>query len=633
MITIQRAAAELQRITDRDEGELRRREGARPALDRLREASEALVYRIRGDHVDLLIGRKIGGVCLAPARDVAAVQAFVDRFYTEFGTVFSGSRLAENRLRVQRVRSAGTTLAELGQYVDGVPVVDACWTLIFDRQGYLTHVTGAPFDPARLTASVQPALDADRAIVLSLEHDSLTPHDVAARAQLVIEGRRNRLLWVVDLKGRRRPADSCSVRVDGHSGRVVGRDDRRDHGVVSIPITHYSHPDGVYDSSGSVATHSINVDTVVIAAPPKVPNPPPPETLYSMQRIGSGRSRIWNAKRPGGASDPPAFQRTVSTDRNYFIKQPGASTSYNIFNEQQTYFWAQTLKTAMDVWGREPNDYGHYPVDAARAVNVEIVVNGDASMEEPWGGTSVYHGFFIDDVPGDWFGGDPDDERPTVFLFNSAGNTNSPQFIGPEISSSYAIIAHEVGHFLSWQYGNFDGPSGTNLGRSLREGFSMVMSALLGKHHFGTALSYTESRNVTTGGDGLWSYAVIGQPALKYSDLDCDEDNGDGAYYLARPFVLAMWRLMNNLDVDGNPIWGSADSALANTADLILYAMYNFTADSTMTWDKLCLALTARVYERVEQGLEKEPINGYDAYCAVVNVFTAHGLLHECRNS
>jgi hypothetical protein len=116
-------------------------------------------------------------------------------------------------------------------------------------------------------------------------------------------------------------------------------------------------------------------------------------------------------------------------------------------------------------------------------------------------------------------------------------------------------------------------------------------SALLGKQHFGTALTYTESRNVTTGGDGLWSYAVVGQPALKYSDLDCDEDNGDGAYYLARPFVLAMWRLMNNLDIDGSPIWGSADAALANTADLLVYAMYNFTADSTMTWDKLCLAL------------------------------------------
>jgi Zn-dependent metalloprotease len=124
---------------------------------------------------------------------------------------------------VERVRSAATTVAEVGQNVDGVPVVDARWTLIFDRHGYLTHVTGAPFDPARLTVPVRPALDADRAIVLALEHDSLTPADVAARARLVIEGRTNRLVWVVDLKGRRRPADSCSIRVDAHLGRVVGR--------------------------------------------------------------------------------------------------------------------------------------------------------------------------------------------------------------------------------------------------------------------------------------------------------------------------------------------------------------------------------------------------------------------------
>jgi hypothetical protein len=94
-----------------------------------------------------------------------------------------------------------------------------------------------------------------------------------------------------------------------------------------------------------------------------------------------------------------------------------------------------------------------------------------------------------------------------------------------------------------------------------------------------------------------------------------------------------MWRLMNNKDIDGNPIWGSADAALSNTADLFMYSLHSFTNDSTMTWDKLCLALTARVYERVTEGLEKEPIGGQDPYCAIVKVFGEHGLLSECKNS
>ena len=51
-----------------------------------------------------------------------------------------------------------------------------------------------------------------------------------------------------------------------------------------------------------------------------------------------------------------------------------------------------------------------------------------------------------------------------------------------------------------------------------------------------------------------------------------------------------------------------------------------------MTWDKLCLALTARVYDPCPKDSEK-PINGSEAYCAVVKVFSEHGLLSECLNS
>lgn len=622
-----RAAAWLQRRLDRDETDFRRRSGTTDALWRLRSASGALVYRVEGDRVDLLLGRSIGGVGLPAARD-AAVREFVSRFYRDYQALFSDSALPEGSLRVERVRTAATTVAEIRQYIDGIPVTDARWTLLFDRAGHLTSVMGAPFDPANITVTRRPRIDAEQAVTLALDHESVTREDAEAVAHLAIEGRTNRLVWTVELNGRRDPSLHRSLELDAHDRTMVARGDLCEHGVVSIPVTHYSHPGGIKDSTGTLTTTNINVDAVEVTVPPKVPNPPPPETLYSLQRIGSGRSRIWNAK-PTGTDATPSFSRTSSTARNYFTKAPGFTTN-NVFNEQQTYFWAQTLKMAVDEWGREPNDYGHYPVDASRAVNVEIVVNGDAAMEGLWSsGASVYHGYFRRDAPGSWFSS-PAAVVPAVFMFNSVGNSTSPQFFGPEYSASYSLIAHEVGHFISWQYGGWEGPGGTMLGGSLNEGHSMVLAALLGKRQFGSALDYGESEYVTTGGDGQWSHFEYGQPALKYSAMDCASD---GTYYLAWPFVQAMWRLMNNLDVNGGPIWSSAGAAISNTADLVMYSLYCFTADSTMTWDKLCLALTVRVYERVTDGLERDAINGYDAYCAVIDVFNEHGLLDACLNS
>jgi hypothetical protein len=615
-----------------DETEFGSRPGARAALSKLRNASGPLVYRVKGNRIDFLLGRRLGGFALDETRNAEAVRAFVTRFYGEHDQVFNASPLAKGSLRVERVRFGVHTVADVQQFIDGIPVIDARWTLVFNRDGYLTQVTGSPVDPARITVSRRSEITSDDAIALAVKEEALTRDDVEARAELVIEGRTNRLLWMVELNGRRHAALFRGLSLDAHRGVVVERADRCEHAVVSIPVRHYSHPAGIKDSSGRTAISNINVDSTVVD-PPK-DNLPTME-FFSMLRLGSGRSRIWNAK-PTGSASPPQFSRTISAERNYFTKLPGA-TGNNVFNEQQTYFWAQTLKTAVDEWGREANDYGHYPVDPSRAVNVEIVVNGDAAMEDPWNPsgdpdnpTDVMHGYFRGTAPGSWFGSSAA-SVPAVFFFNSSGNSDSPQYFGPEYSSSYSIIAHEVGHFISWQYGSWQGPADTILGRSFSEGHSMVLAGLLGKRQFGTALAYEESEYVTTGGGGQWSHFVYGQPALKYSSLDCSL--GQNPYSLAWPFVQAMWRLMNNKDIDGNPIWGSADAALSNTADLFMYSLHSFTNDSTMTWDKLCLALTARVYERVTEGLEKEPIGGQDPYCAIVKVFGEHGLLSECKNS
>ena len=256
-------------------------------------------------------------------------------------------------------------------------------------------------------------------------------------------------------------------------------------------------------------------------------------------------------------------------------------------------------------------------------------------MEDDWssGGTgSVMHGYFRESAPRAWFSGHPSSAAtvPAVFLFSSDGNRSSPQYIGPEPSPSYSIVAHEVGHFISWQYGGWSGPAGTKLASSLNEGHSMVLAALLGKQHFG-ALEYEESEYVTTGGktDGRqWSHFVYGTTPLKYSAMDCVDDD---PYYMAWPFVQALWRLMNNRGPGDDPIWGDDEAAIANTADLFMHSLHTFTADSTMTWDKLCLGLLARLYDRITDGTEQAPLD--NTYCDVYSVFDQHDLLTRCRNS
>ena len=126
-ISPRKGAAWLQRRIHRDETGFRRRTGAADGLSRLRSVSEALVHRVDGDRVDLVLGRILGGF-----------QAFVSRFYRDHWAVFCASVLPEGSLRVERVKSGTITVADVRQYLDGIPVNDARWTLVFDRDGHLT---------------------------------------------------------------------------------------------------------------------------------------------------------------------------------------------------------------------------------------------------------------------------------------------------------------------------------------------------------------------------------------------------------------------------------------------------------------------------------------------------------------
>ena len=115
------------------------------------------------------------------------------------------------------MRPGSPTVAEVQQYVDDIPVADARWTLLFDRDGHLTQVTGAHFDPARLTAARRPPISAEEAVRLA--RTTCPDDDVEATPTLAIEGRTDRLVWTVELKGTKRPSLFGAVEVDATSAR------------------------------------------------------------------------------------------------------------------------------------------------------------------------------------------------------------------------------------------------------------------------------------------------------------------------------------------------------------------------------------------------------------------------------
>lgn len=630
-------------VMNTDENKLKARDGAFEALQKLKKESVAVVYRIRGDSIDYLAGIQIGGFKINPRSSRRAMLQVIRKFYRSYFRLFVSSKVKYRDLKIEKVKSGGRTVVKIQQYVNGIRLLDKRWTIVFDKKGYLSRVSARPVDPSTITVSLKPKIKEKSALKKIMEADELIFPERKTRKEdkfdieLCLLGKENQLIWSVDYRNSGKINVFRRYIIDAHRGQVTRIQDMCSHGLKSIPVRHYSHPNGVKDSSASIKNSNINVDTLELKIGSATAD------VFTMQRLGSGRARVWNAK-PAGTDTTPLFSRSISFLDDYFTKDPG-TTDDNVFNEQQTYYWAQVLKTKVDEWGREKNDYGHYPVDADRALNVEIVVNGDSAMEVYWDSNAMtdpvsnpsgvcMHGYCNTRAEKSWFLDHPGagDTVPAVFLFNSAGNSASPQLVGPEYSGSYSIIAHEVGHFISWQYGGWRGPVGTNFGSSLNEGHSMVMAALMGKQRW-PSMDYTDSDYVTTGSptSGFqWSYHPIGSATLKYTSMDAQNPN---TYYTAWPFVQAMWQLMNNKDMNGSKIWKTDDAAISNTADLFMYSLYTYTEDSTMTWDKLVFDLLIYMHERIVHGLEKKPLKGFDSWCAAYNVFKDFDLLSKCVNS
>jgi hypothetical protein len=610
------------------------------ALKSLDGESKTLFWKLSKGRLQCLFGFPIAGIVLDDPLDRKAAEMAMVDFFRQHADLYGlvDAQVDLENLAVNKAKISDHIYFAIQQYYHGLPVVDGRFTVIFSSDGLLTQVVGGPYGASELPVTVDANIsqeDAQRKaideVIAQNPDRSPSPEKLKLSAELAISGTHKALIWKVDLIAYEIRAVDAEIWVDAITGEVHNYFDHTSCGLRMIPVRHYSHPNGELNSVGNLAISEVNINTEMELTLDQLQ-----KEVYSLQRTGSGRARIWNGLE-NGATDPPNFRRTRYYSSKGFTKYPDSIKDKNwVFNEQQTYVWAQTLKSKVDDWGREKNTYGHYPVDNGRDVNVEIVVNVHADLDEPLC-RGAMHGCFTRGGLPSWFQGlDTSlDSVPTVLLFNHIDKLDKPQFFGPEISSTYSIIAHEVGHFISWQYGDWEAPTG-NLKGSLSEGFSMVIAALFGKDVW-PGLAYDNADEVTTGSEisgNQWSRHVSGTPAERYKTRSCS----DNKYYLAWPFVQAMWHLVNNVDENGNQIWGSDEAAIHNTIDLFMFALCHCTSNSRMTWDKLASCLVMRMFKRrllLGNGTEKEPIgpNGIDTLIRVIDVFDEHGLFDECQDA
>jgi hypothetical protein len=584
--------------------------------------------------VDLLQGKALGQVRTSDGSAAAMLKA-VQQFLAEHGSVYGLAKgeVVDTTLVTSNKVGRGQRIV-LQQLHRGLPVEDGQLTAIFDEHGALRDVIG----------HVQPAAALDRLIRGGNERLSLDvarnflarergvaeralPFDLAS--DRILSVRHGSELWRVRVADEADHAEGAEVWVSA-AGEVIDRIEHVGHDAREVDIRAFDHANGAaFDLTTQVEPMNVDVEKV---------GPLNLRCEYSLQRLGSGRARMWNAKNVANDDDTPLFTRRKVRQLcglpapAHFTTQPGTDDEDWVFNEQQTYFWAQSFKTMVDEWGREANAMGEYEPDAARKVNVEIVVNGDSSRETDWC-ISVQHGCFVNDVAKSRFSGiDTDLDRvPTVYLFNSAGNSGSPQFQGSEVSPTYAIVIHEVGHFVSWTYGNWSAAN-NRMRSSLNEGFSMVMPALYAADKW-TAIDYADSAEVTTGsriGGVQWTHHVRGTAAQVYSAMDCDATNGVNSYQLAWPFVQAMWHLAHNVDEDGNAIFTSQQAAVHNAADMMMYALSALTANSTMNWKKLSNSILSHLEDQIDANVTEGMPSGRDPVAQVRDVFDEHGLLDDC---
>lgn len=589
-----------------------------------------------------------GGLFLDRPGDVESAdrttRSFLEKHAQRFGISEQPAAVSPETV-VRESRGLANQRLTYQQYYRGLPVVDGNFAAFFDSDGAFRGLSGAPWPDRAMPRNVRPRIDEQTAVAAAIEHvqkglesDSLRKH-LNADAELMVSGGLRRLVWKVMVLHSRGLGVERELLIAADNGEILSDYNLIAFGAEPVSVRYLLHPGGVKDATPAggenppTALTSINVN----------PEPFGSACLVRLQRLGSGRARMWNARLSGGTTTDPLFGATMTLgpcddlrQLTLFRQEPETSSSDDStwrFNEQTTYVRAQILKTQLDNWGRRSgSNYGYYyPVDSGRDVNVEIVVNGDSLRESDWCGVGVMHGCSRNNAGpsmSDWF---PNVDIPrVVFLFNSAGNSGSPQFVGVEQSPSYSIIAHEVGHFISWTYGGWPGTS-SNMRGSLNEGMSMALPAVWGKERFGTALDYTDSIEVTTGsrvGGAQWAHHSAGNP-LRYDSLGCTSEN---RYKLAWPWVQAMWELANNRDAEtGDAIWTSDSAASRNTADFLMDILYTQAGVSDRDWNDIATRILVHQLQRHLAGRERGARPNFESFFRTVSVLSHHGLFNSCQ--
>lgn len=372
------------------------------------------------------------------------------------------------------------------------------------------------------------------------------------------------------------------------------------------------------------------------------------------------------------------------------------------FNEQHVYLWAKRIKQHVDSWGREKSAKGitshrYYPTLKNRRVQLEIVVNADNTF---FCGNDANHGCIftvkaaLDELPASYTGvlrfknsqlTDLDcdgvcsvkkwnqfyGDRYRAVAFVRAPCTDwcdgpwGPNHAGPSRAPTWAVIAHEIGHWVAWTYGYWSYNGEHNEGRPVNEALSSVFGAMFGKSFWKNNLGYEDSARVASGAEirgdrgGYGTSSTERQwrhhdpnnaatlPLHNYQDI-CNEgsrapwvnNSGDAQsygyrYFLGWPFIQAMWALMNNEDPSAaageETFWATDADARMHTSDFLMNLLYqqtytrfeavgsggrvsNLGADDPTFYD-LATAMVARMQTRIERGIEYGFIDGYSRKC------------------
>jgi hypothetical protein len=626
-----------------------------PGLRELEGGSDTIFIRETDGRIRSIWDQKLGGVELSRAGDREEADHEVRRFLAEHAELFGVEPEPGRGLELNESRGETNLRLSYRQRHHDLRVVDSNFAAFFDETGGFNGLSGAPWPESLFPDDVSTRISESEAVsnaihkVRSTLQGSYLTDALKGYPELVISGARGSVLWKVLIVHQTNMGAKRELLIDAQTGEVVEDVNLIATGVKKLSVLCLAHKGGKLDDSttGNPSTelHDIHVNLE--------PFGNGTYCLVRLQRLGTGGgARMWNARLSGGTDSAPVFGAAMAlapcndlSQIVYFQQEPqsGIVEDYSFrFNEQNTFVWAQKFKTQIDEWGRKganKNGY-HYPVDAGRDVNLEIVVNGAARQEvdwylsdQNWKGEkpNTMHGFFRsrdDGVPSSWF---PGVSNPcVVFFFNSQGNQNSPQFIGDEFTASYAIIAHEIGHFISWTYGDWFGAS-KNMRISLQEGISMAFPAIWGKSRWPKSLGYTDSGEVTTGSfvEGTqWKYHPPEYPR-RYDLYDCEKQN---PYKLAWPFVQAIWELANNVNkLNEQPIWDDDEAAVDNTADLVMNLLHTRAGVSGRTWTDLACGMLVHQYFRHKSGRELAPLSNMKSILRVIDVLDHHGLFDGCK--